>query len=192
MRTVRRWFGLIATVLAISLGAQGCDRGSAHGAISGFGRMAGYVWSGRLSSVGASWSVPRMAPGFGEAHASTWIGAQATGVAKRAPFIQVGTTEDRGPDSRPVYAAFWTDTRRGYHPQILFHLHPGDVVSCGLTMVAGRWSVLILDRTSGQKALFQTREEGDAGRSTSPNGSRRTRARTRARRPPTPGCPTCT
>ena len=161
MRRVVPWLGLIAAVIAVSLGAQGCGGGSAHGTISEFGRMAGYVWSGSLSSVEASWRVPRMASGFGEAHASTWIGAQSTGVAEPSPFIQVGTTEDRGLAAGPVYGAFWTDTKRGYHPQVLFHVDPGDIVSSALMLVAGRWRVVILDTTSGQKATFQTREEGD-------------------------------
>jgi hypothetical protein len=162
MRTVGRWVGSIAAGIAISLGAPGCGGGSGHGDVtSSFGRMAGYVWSGPLVSVRASWTVPRMASGFGEAHASTWIGAQVAGVPKPSPFIQVGTTEDRGPASRAVYAAFWTDTRRGYHPQILFHVHPGDVVATALTLHLGRWRVAIADATSGRNATFETREESD-------------------------------
>ncbi|MGZ4177674.1 MAG: G1 family glutamic endopeptidase [Solirubrobacteraceae bacterium] len=110
----------------------------------------------------AAWSVPRMTSGFGEAHASTWIGAQALRVPARSPFIQAGTTEDRGTASRPVYAAFWTDTKRGYHPQVLFHVRPGDEVTTSLTLVAGRWQVVIADATSGRRAVFLTREEGEA------------------------------
>jgi hypothetical protein len=102
-----------------------------------------------------------MNSGAGEAHASTWIGAQATGAPEPSPFIQVGTTEDRGPESGPVYAAFWTDTKRGYHPQILFHVHAGDVVATTLTLHSGRWRVAIADATSGRRAMFETREEAD-------------------------------
>jgi hypothetical protein len=58
-----------------------------------------------------------------------------------------------------VYAAFWTDTKRGYHPQVLFDVSPGDEVSSSLQLVAGRWRVLIVDRTSRRRAVFATREE---------------------------------
>jgi hypothetical protein len=80
-------------------------------------------------------------------------------VSRRSPFIQVGTVEDRG-SSSPVYGAFWTDTTRGFHPQILFHVRPGDAVSTALTLAAGRWRVYIVDTTSGQRASFSTSEEG--------------------------------
>jgi hypothetical protein len=103
-----------------------------------------------------------MAPGSGEAHASTWIGAQELRAHASSPFIQVGTTEDRGSASRPVYAAFWTDTKRGYHPQVLFDVAPGDAVLTALTLVAGRWRVIVVDGTSGRMVVFVTREEGDA------------------------------
>ena len=57
MRTVGGRFGLIAAMIAISLGAQGCGGGEAPGPGTGFGRMAGYVWSGRLTSVRASCTI---------------------------------------------------------------------------------------------------------------------------------------
>jgi hypothetical protein len=162
MRTVGRLVGSIAAGIAICLGAQGCAGESGHGGgNASFGRMAGYVWSGHLVSVRASWSVPRMISGLGEAHASTWIGAQGTGAPGSSPFIQVGTTEDRGSASGPVYGAFWTDTKRGYHPQILFHVHAGDHVATTLTLSSGRWRVAITDTTSGRQATFSTREEAD-------------------------------
>jgi hypothetical protein len=97
--------------------------------------------------------------GAGEAHASTWIGAQAPGAPRRSPFIQVGTVEDRG-SSSPAYRAFWTDTTRGFHPQILFRVHPGDAVSTALTLLSGRWRVYIVDTTSGRRTSFSTGEEG--------------------------------
>jgi hypothetical protein len=162
MRTLGGWVGPIAAGIAICLGAQGCGEDSGDGRPNAsFGRMAGYVWSGHLGSVRASWAVPRMISGSGEAHASTWIGAQATGPPGPSPFIQVGTTEDRGFGSAPVYGAFWTDTKRGYHPQILFHVRPGDVVATALTLTSGRWRVTIADTTSGRQATFDTREEAD-------------------------------
>ena len=149
---------MVGAVIAVVLGAAGCGGGSSAGrAPSSFGHMAGYVWSGHVSAVAASWAVPRMS-GTGEAHASTWIGAQAPGRSQHSPFIQVGTVEDRG-SSRAVYGAFWTDTARGFHPQILFHVHPGDAVSTALTLAAHRWRVYIVDTTSGQRTSFETSEE---------------------------------
>ena len=164
MRTVGRRVGLIAAMLAVGWGAAACGGGSgtAGRTATSFGHMAGYVWAGHVTSVAASWSVPRMAVGSHEAHASTWIGAQAPGPSLHTPFIQVGTLEDRGSVSAPSYGAFWTDTRRGFHPQVLFHLRPGDVVSASLTRDGGRWQVSIIDGTSGRRASFATSEEGDA------------------------------
>jgi peptidase A4-like protein len=164
MRRLGLWLTVTAATIAIAAGAVGCGaRDDTRGAAAtSFGRMAGYVWSGAVTSVRAAWSVPKMAPGAGEAHASTWIGAQALGMPAPPAFIQVGTTEDRARASGPVYAAFWTDTKRGYHPQILFRIAPGDEVSCSLALVAGRWRVQIVDGSSGRRAAFDTREEGDA------------------------------
>jgi hypothetical protein len=159
-RRMGRWFGLMAAVAAVGLGAAGCGGGSGGGRpASSFGHMAGYVWGGNVASVTASWAVPRMS-GSGEAHASTWIGTQAPGVAQRSPFIQVGTIEDRASSRDPVYAAFWTDTTRGFHPEVLFHVTPGDVVSTALSRSGGRWSVSIVDSTSSHRASFTTSQEG--------------------------------
>jgi hypothetical protein len=60
-----------------------------------------------------------------------------------------------------VYGAFWTDTKRGYHPQVLFHVHAGDMVATALTLYSGRWRVAITDTTSGRQATFATSEEAD-------------------------------
>lgn len=153
-----RWLGVVGAVIVVALGAADCGGGAGSGgAPSSFGHMAGYVWSGHVSAVAASWAVPRMS-GSGQAHASTWIGAQAPGRAQRSPFIQVGTVEDRA-SSRAAYGAFWTDTTRGFHPQILFRVHPGDAVSTALTRAGDRWRVYIVDTTSGRRTSFQTSEE---------------------------------
>ena len=164
MRAAGRWLGVTAAAMSVAVGAAACAGASARRstrAVSSFGHMAGYVWTGRVTAVSASWSVPRMS-GHGDAHASTWIGAQAIGRPRRSPFIQVGTVEDRG-STHPTYGAFWTDTIRGFHPQILFHVHAGDAVSTGLTLIGGRWRINIADTTSGQTASFFTREEGAGG-----------------------------
>jgi hypothetical protein len=160
MRMAGRRLGVVAAMIAIALAGAGCGAGSGNArARYSFGHMAGYVWSGHVGAVAASWRVPRMR-GAGDAHASTWIGAQAPGVAHHSPFIQVGTVEDSGSSRTPAYAAFWTDTTRGFHPQILFRVHAGDAVAGTLTLTAGRWRVYIVDTTSGQRASFSTGEEG--------------------------------
>jgi hypothetical protein len=163
MRVAGRGLGVVAVAVAIGLSAAGCGGGSAGraGALTSFGHMAGYVWVGDVKDVTALWAVPRMS-GSGESHASTWIGAQAPGLPRRSPFIQVGVLEDRAPRGTPAYAAFWTDTIRGFHPRILFRVRPGDAVSTALSLRAGRWRVSIIDTTSGSASSFTTSEEGAA------------------------------
>jgi Peptidase A4 family len=158
MRTAGRWLGAVAAAVAIAVGAAACGGAAGTaGALSSFGHMAGYVWTGRVTAVTASWSVPRITS-TGAAHASTWIGAQAPGVP-HPPFIQVGTLEDRGPDNIPAYSAFWTDTRRGFRPEVLFTVHAGDTVSTALSLTASRWRVSIEDRTGGQTSTLTTSED---------------------------------
>jgi hypothetical protein len=79
-------------------------------------------------------------------------------VSKRPPFIQVGTVEDIGRAGR-VYAAFWTDTTRGFRPQILFHVRPGDAVSAALRLMGGAWHVSIVDATLQHRSTLSTHEE---------------------------------
>jgi hypothetical protein len=157
-----RWFGVMVAAAAIGSGVAGCGAGAgrrASGVASSFGHMAGSVWGGPVRSVGAMWAVPRML-GAGEAHASTWIGTQAPGIARSSPFIQVGTVEDRDAGGRAVYAAFWTDTTRGFHPQILFRVSPGDLISTRLSRAGHRWEVRIVDGTTSRQSSFTTAEEG--------------------------------
>jgi len=158
MRTAGRWLGVVAAATAIAVGAAACGgAGGTAGALSSFGHMAGYVWSGHVTAVTASWSVPRITS-TGESHASTWIGAQAPGVP-HPPFIQVGTLEDRGPDNIPSYSAFWTDTRQGFRPQVLFAVHACDNVSTALTLTAGHWRLSIEDRTGRHTSTLSTTDE---------------------------------
>jgi hypothetical protein len=142
-----------------------------------FGAWAGYVWSGRVASVGASWVVPRILSRSPRGFAGTWIGAQAPAprsrlvtsarllprrlwtsqrwswILRQVPFIQVGTYEGRVTSQfgqqRDVYYAFWTDTVHDFRPITLFVVRPGDVISAKLTLAAGRWSISVLDGTSG-------------------------------------------
>jgi hypothetical protein len=162
MRVAGRRLVAVAALFAIVLGAAGCGgRSDSDRGLYSFGHMTGYVWVGHVTAVTGSWSVPRMS-GAGEAHASTWIGAQGPGAPRRSPFIQVGIAEDRGSHGAPGYAAFWSDTIRGFHPRILFRVQPGDTIATGLTLTAGRWRVHIADTTSLQSSSFTTSEEGAA------------------------------
>jgi hypothetical protein len=91
--------------------------------------------------------------------ASTWIGAEAPGSTEKAPFIQVGTQEQR---KAPRYAAFWSDTRYGFHPRALFDVAPGDTIAASLEISGGYWDVSIVDLTSGANKSFVTRDEARA------------------------------
>jgi hypothetical protein len=127
-----------------------------------FGKFAGYDWFGRVSSLRASWTVPLILARSGAGFAGTWIGAEASGPANTAPFIQVGTNERSvasiGADF-PGYYAFWSDTVHHFHPQRLFTVQAGDDMSAALTLENRHWRVAILDQTSGAHADFVTGEE---------------------------------
>jgi hypothetical protein len=130
-----------------------------------FGQFAGYTWHGRVASVQASWTVPRILKGSSDGYAGTWIGAQARG--KLEQFIQLGVNEDRlahagGRPSRNAYFTFWSDTTRHFQAQSLFFISPGDLVSASLALTHKRWTLAIVDTTSGAKARFSTSEDATA------------------------------
>ncbi len=130
--------------------------------MTSFGAFAGYVWNGSVRSVAASWTVPRITPGSHSGTAGTWIGAQAPG-NRLAPFIQVGINEVRltlpGRGARNFYYAFYSDTKLGFHPQILFPVRVGDTLSGRLRLGGGRWHILIVDHTHPHRSAFDTRDE---------------------------------
>jgi hypothetical protein len=118
------------------------------------GTFAGYVSSRtRLRTVEGSWTVPRIAKTAHDGLASTWIGAQGPGASAKAPFIQIGTTDERHTDSRlgprDSYEAFWSDIQRQFKPQGLFAVDPGDRVSASLVLCRGRWRVQRIRRAVG-------------------------------------------
>ncbi len=147
--------------------------------------MAGYVWSGRVRAVTASWAVPRMS-GPGEAHASTWIGAQAPGRSQHSPFIQVGTVEDRRSSARRL---------RGVLDRHGARLSPADPLPRssrrrrvhGADPGGGPLAGLHRRHHIGAEDLVSDQRGGPRATSTSPSGSRRTRPRRRARRRRYPG-----
>jgi peptidase A4-like protein len=150
---------LTVVVLGIALPGNGKDHGTSSDA--SFGKFAGYIWRGRIASVGGSWTVPRIINSSPPGAGSTWVGAQAPGSPN--PFIQIGTNEERGlPHPRPSnygYYAFWSDTVRHFHAQFLFRVNPGDSLSASLTLAHKRWALRIVDETSGVKEHFLTGDE---------------------------------
>jgi len=127
-----------------------------------FGPFAGYVWRGRVSSVRASWTVPRILPGSPRGLAGTWIGAEAPGAGTHAPFIQIGVNEQLGIESS--YYAFWTDTDHYFHPRYLLRVNPGDDLSASLALARKRkrWTLVISDASTGKSAHFSTGDEARA------------------------------
>jgi hypothetical protein len=147
----------IGVAVGLGLGSGGGGGGTASGSPGAF---AGYSWSGRVTSVQASWVVPRILHGSPRrGAAATWISAQAPA---SGPFIQIGTNEwDQYPTRRPRpdYFAFWSDTKRHFLDQWLFYVSPGDTVSAVLKLANGRWILGIWDKTSGANAYFSTSED---------------------------------
>lgn len=129
-----------------------------------FGPFVGYAWQGRVTSVQASWIVPRITGRSSPGVAGTWIGAAASGAP--GPFIQIGTNEESSAPSQTEvpgrYYAFWTDVRHHVHPQPLFRVDPDDNLTASLTLTHRRWKLAILDATSGAAARFTTRDEAQA------------------------------
>lgn len=124
-----------------------------------FGAFAGYQWFGGVTGIGAKWVVSQIESSAPQGAASTWIGAEAPGSTETAPFIQVGTQEQQ---NAPRYAAFWSDTLHGFHPQVLFTVAAGDTIAASLHLSGKRWEVVIIDLTSGANDSFVTRDEAAA------------------------------
>ena len=166
--------------LAVPVAAQAAPR------YFQLGKFAGYVWvSDGVTSVSASWTVPRIA-GSRQGGEATWIGAEGpppglpvtvTPAVRRGrlavssppvvPFIQVGTWVTsvrtlRGGAVIKRYGTFWSDTDLGYEAQGLGIVRPGDQVSARLTLAMHRWTVSISDRTTNVTSRFTTTAEGRA------------------------------
>jgi hypothetical protein len=130
--------------------------------------FAGYSWSGQVTSVEGSWTVPRILAGSPHGYAATWIGAQAPGA--RGPFIQIGTNEEErvrhgpgaGTGSTPSYWAFWSDTDHHFFGQFLFNVFPGDAISARLVLAGARWLLTLTDVTHRHSTTFTTVDEADA------------------------------
>jgi hypothetical protein len=127
----------------------------------GLGAFAGYVWeSGSVSSISASWVVPRLTRHSSLGRAGTWIGAQAPG-GNNAAFIQIGTNEERHAAVGNMYYAFWADTADGFHPQWLWPVGRGDRIEARMTLANGRWHLMIKDARGDDESNFTTAQEAN-------------------------------
>jgi protein-disulfide isomerase len=160
---------LVGTAFAVIVMAFAVPVGSALGLRDSdwaWGKFAGYLWRGHVTSVRASWTVPRVLGAGGPiAGASTWIGAEA--IHPHNAFIQIGTQEERvAPPGRApenVYFAWWSDIGHEFLAQHLFRVKPGDSLSASLVLAPpGQWTLTIADSTSGTSAHFSTNEETNA------------------------------
>ena len=157
---------LVLLVLTIEL-APGSGSEKVAGGFSDapFGPFAGYAWVGGVHSVGASFTVPRIAGGSPLSDASTWIGVQGQGPPAR--FVQVGAVESRfwfprKQKAADVYYTFWSDTARHFKAKLLFGVNPGDTLSASLALVGKQWTLAIADNTSGKKAQLSIAGEAKA------------------------------
>jgi hypothetical protein len=148
---------LLAAVLLASCGSEG-EAEHLLAPRGGLGDFAGYVWSGKVTSIGSSWRVPRIRGGPPRAVAATWIGVQGEGPA----FIQIGTSEQHLGDRASAgvgYFAFWSDPEHGFRPVCLFGVQPGDEIAAQLDLRSDRWRLTIVDSTSGASSRFSTRQQ---------------------------------
>jgi Peptidase A4 family len=123
------------------------------------GPFAGYVWAGDVNSAHADWIVPRLLPGSAPGEAATWIGAEAPGPRRGAPFVQVGVNEGNTDGaSRPFYYGFYSTTTLHFHPVHLFDVSPGDQVSATLRRRGARWQIEFVDRTTGRERQLSVAE----------------------------------
>jgi hypothetical protein len=168
MRLHPRSAALAATALvAAALVATPAAGANARDRVQ-LGAFAGYVWvHAPVTEVSATFTVPRIGRGSPPtATAGTWVGAQAPGVD--GPFIQIGVNEVRlaaplRDGTRDYYFAFWTDTRRHYHPVPLFPVRPGDRVAASLRRLRVGWRLALVDVTDGRARRFVTADESRGG-----------------------------
>ena len=129
-----------------------------------FGAFAGYMWVRPVTSVSATFTMPRVASRSPLGEAGTWIGAQGLGAPNR--FVQIGVTEERlqSPGGKVVvgYYGFWSNVGHHFNAQPLFPAHAGDSLSAALTLVHKHWLLALTDDTSGRKARLSIDSETQA------------------------------
>jgi hypothetical protein len=130
------------------------------------GRFAGYYEKAyAVTSVQATWTVPQLAITSRPGRAGTWVGALAPGPANAAPFIQIGTNEEREHSrygNSDHYYVFWSDTAHHFHPVGLFGVVPGDRVRASLQHDGGHWILRAYDLDSRIHRQVRTAEETSA------------------------------
>jgi hypothetical protein len=127
----------------------------------------GYLWRGDVTSVSASWTVPRLTKDEPRGIAATWIGAESPG-----RFIQIGVNEGRdAPNTdadlrflvkglkQPLLYGFWSDTAHDFHPVALPRVRAGDVVSVSLELLDGRWHLEFSDPRASVDVKLSTPDE---------------------------------
>jgi hypothetical protein len=157
LRGKTRWTragALVAGMLALVAATPGATASSSNNSggyhpSTGFG---GYNWQGKVRQISAQWHVPTIAPTSPAGHASTWVGAQSADGS--APFIQLGTTEDLFSSDSPEYAGFWSDSHVGYHPQFIFNVKAGDLISSDMTRVPSGWQLVFDDETKNRSTTL--------------------------------------
>jgi hypothetical protein len=152
--------GPLVAVVLLAVLVNAALKPKARGA---FGPFAGYLWTGTVSSVQASWRVPRVLPGSSPGGAATWIGAQRNDGP--GPFIQIGTNENRDTvalETSNDYDAFWSDPKVHFAPQSLGPVNPGDYVSASMVLGGGEWHLELIDHTLSRTYVYSTADEASA------------------------------
>lgn len=111
--------------------------------------FGGYLSYQTIKQISAEWRVPEISVKSPEGLASTWVGAQGGANA----FIQLGTTEDKFSATGPSqYVAFWSDPKKGFHPQTLLTIHANDLVRATMRRTAHGWRLSFSDLTANTTA----------------------------------------
>jgi hypothetical protein len=108
---------------------------------TGFG---GYNWTGKVTTIGAQWSVPTIARDSSFGGAATWIGVQNS---VNNQFVQIGIDENDFGDGPDQYQAFWSDLQVGFSPQTFGDVYPGDVIAVSMSRTDKGWSLRFADLT---------------------------------------------
>ena len=109
---------------------------------TGFG---GYHTLATISSISARWKVPAINKHSKAGAAATWIGAQNN---RDNVFIQVGILENASKFGSDSYQAFWSDTAKGFRPQVWGNLAAGDLISVEMVRTQKGWTVKFEDKSA--------------------------------------------
>jgi len=116
---------------------------------TGFG---GYHTLVTVSSISARWKVPLINKHSKAGAAATWIGAQND---RDSIFIQVGILENASNFGHDSYVAFWSDTAKGFRPQVWGDLSAGDQISVDMVRTKKGWTVTFKDKAANLSDVKQ-------------------------------------